>query len=245
MDAGKRLIKAFKSAPTTINASVALVADVQDSRLGNYVKQLTLQPAPCYSSVPLIWNISYSTGDPNQQDEWHPYIRFKGSNPGRGDYSFDYTGNGNYVVHVKELRINDCIHIEPSYFKLAYLDRAADRFKIADRFRVDEKLRPIDDIRRLDELWKDIEKKTKKLGTTQLYAFWQEVEERRKDYKGDSVWEEFVKSSITNILKVSAQRDTERFNKLFQATKDGLLGLCLHWNLRVRKIKPKKQEDKI
>jgi len=236
MDAGKRLIKAFRSATTTINASVASVTDTQRSRLGNYVKQLTLQPDPCYSSVPLIWNISYSTGDPNQQDEWHPYIRFKSGNPGRGDYSFDYTGNGNYVVHVKGLRINDCIHIESSYFKLIYLDSAADRFRIG------EKLRPIDDIRRLDKLWEDIENvlKTKKLGTTQLYAFWQEVTKRYEDYKGDSVWEDFVKSSITNILKVSAQKETDLFNKLFQATKDGLFSLCLHWNLRVRKIKPEK-----
>ncbi|MBC7333820.1 MAG: CRISPR-associated protein Csx11 [Actinobacteria bacterium] len=238
MDAGKRLIKAFSSGTKTIRASVNSIANTQHNRLGNYVKKLTLKPDPCYSSVPLIWSISYSTGDPNQPDEWHPYIRFNGSNPNRGNYSFDYTGNGDYVVHVKELRINDCINIEPSYFKFIYLESAA------DRFRIDDNLRPLDDIKRLDELWKDIQSilKAKNLGTSQLHAFWQEVKKRYEDYKGDSVWENFVKSSITNILKMSAQKDAELFNKLFQAVKDGLLDLCLYWNLQVRKIKPEKQE---
>ncbi|RLE10140.1 hypothetical protein DRJ04_09400, partial [Candidatus Aerophobetes bacterium] len=102
----------------------------------------------------------------------------------------------------------------------------------------------LDDIKRLDELWYEIQNilKAKKLGISQLYAFWQEVEKRRIDYKGDSVWEDFVKSALINILKLSPQKDDELFNKLFQATKDGLLNFCLHWNLQVRKTKPGKQE---
>jgi len=241
MDAGKRLIDAFKRKSKTIRARVDSIADVQPSKLGKYVKKLTLQPDPCYSPVPLICNISYSTGDLNQEDEWHPYIRISDGNPNRGNYSFDYTGNGNYVVHVKELRVNDCIEIEPSYFKMVYLESAA------DRFRIDENLRALDDIERLDDLWNDIQNilKTKNLGISQLYAFWQEVEKRRIDYKGDSVWEDFVKSALINILKLSPQKDTELFNKLFQATKDSLLNICLHWNLQVRKTKPEKQEVEI
>jgi hypothetical protein len=241
MDAGRRLINAFKDSTKTMDARVNSIADAQLGKLSKYVKKLTLQPGPCYSSVPLTWLVSYSTGDPSQQDEWHPYIRVTGGNPSRGNYSFDYTGNGDYVVHVKELQLNDCIKIEPSYFKMIYLESAA------DRFRIDDNLRPLDDIKRLDELWNDIQNilKAKKLGILQLYAFWQEVEKRRRDYKGDSVWEDFVKSALINILKLSPQRYTKLFNKLFQATKDGLLYLCLHWNLQVRKIKPEKQEVKI
>ncbi|MCL6501011.1 MAG: CRISPR-associated protein Csx11, partial [Candidatus Pacearchaeota archaeon] len=236
MDAGKRLIEAFKSKTKTINARVDSITNAHPSRMGNYVKELKLQPDPCYSSLPLTWSISYSTGDPNQQDEWHPYIRFNSDNPNRGNYSFDYTGNGDYVVHVKELRKDDSIKIETSYLKLTYLESAA------DRFRIDENLRPLDDIRRMDELWNDIQGilKSKNLGISQLYAFWQEVEKRRKDYKGDCVWEDFVKSCLTNILRLSPKKEEEAklFDKLFQATKDGLLDLCLHWNLQVRKIKP-------
>ena len=233
MDAGKRLIETFKKHTETITATVESINNDNNSIFGNYVK-LKLKPDTCYSSVPLVWNISYSTGDPEQQDEWHPYIRFNGGNPNRGNYSFDYTGNGEYVLHVKELRNNDSVKIDTSYFYHTFIENASDRFRIGD------KLRPLDDIKRLDDLWNNIQGilKSKGLGISQLYAFWQEVKKRYEDYKGDSVWESFVKSCITNILKISPN-ETELFEKFLQATKDGILDLCLLWNLQVRKVKPK------
>ncbi len=229
MDAGKRLIEAFKKQTKTISAKVESIKNVNNNKV-----ELTLKPNPCYSSVPLVWNISYSTGDPDQEDKWHPYIRFNGDNPNRGNYSIDYTGNGDYAVHVKELQINDCIKIETSYFKISYLESASERFQIGDN------LRPLDDIKRIYYIWEDIQHilKSKELSISQLYAFWQEVKKRYEDYKGDSVWESFVKSCITNILKISP-KETNLFDKFFQATKDGILDLCLHWNLQVKKLKPK------
>jgi len=239
MDAGKRLIETFKNKTKTINAKIDSIDDVSNNKLGKYVRRLKLNPDPCYSSVPIIWHISYSTGDPNQQDEWHSYIRFNGDNPNRGNYSFDYTGNGDYVVHVKELKEDDCITIETSYFNLSFLEDASDRFRIGDD------LRPLDEIKRLDDIWNEIQNivKSKKLGISQLYAYWEEVKKRYEDSGGDSVWENFVKSSLINILKLSPKEDKEVFNKLFQATKDGLLDICLQWNLQVRKIKPAKTQE--
>ncbi|MFQ6003726.1 MAG: hypothetical protein ACE5KJ_08265, partial [Candidatus Zixiibacteriota bacterium] len=87
-------------------------------------------------------------------------------------------------------------------------------------------------------LWVTI--KEKKWSTSQIYAYRQEVMKRYKDYKGnkgDIVWENFVKAALKNILELQAPSDEER---IFQATKDGLLDLCLHWHLQVRKIKPEK-----
>lgn len=239
MDAGKRLIETFKKKTKTINATVESIQELSDNKLGNKVKELTLK-VHTYSPISLKWKISYSTGDPNQPDEWHPYFRLNGSNSNRRNYSFDYDGNGNYVVHVKGLQPNDCVNIESSYFKLAYLENAAERFKVGDE------LRPLDDIKRLDELWRDICNilNKKNLGISLLYAYWQEVKKRHEDYKGDSAWEEFVKSSLINILQVSPEKDREIFDKLFQATKDGLLDICLNWNLQVRKIKPERLEVK-
>ena len=235
MDAGKRLIETFKEKTKTISARVNSINNTDHNRLGKYVKELTLNPNPCYFPVPLAWKISYSTGDPNQEDEWHPYIRFNGNNLKERNYSFDYTGNGDYVVHVKELKQNDCIRIETSYFKMSYLESASERFQIGDN------LRPLDDIKRIDSIWEDIQRilKSKGLGISQLYAFWQEVKKRYEDYRGDSVWEDFVRSCLTNILKISPQNEKNLFDELFEATKDGALDLCLHWNLQVRKIKPK------
>lgn len=242
MDGGKRLIDALKKPKEPVNARVDSVQDIDSNqnssykRFGHKVKKLKLVTDPCYSSVPLEWVVSCSTGDPTQPDEWHPYLRFNGSNPNRGNHSFDYDGNGNYVVHAKELLPNDCINIECSYLKLVYLENAAERFK------VDDGLRPLDDIKRLDDMWNDIQNilKSKNLGTSQLYAYWQEVMMRYEDYSGDVVWENFVKSALINILKLSPQKEKDRelFDKLFIATKDGLLDLCLHWNLKVRKVKP-------
>lgn len=240
IDAGKRLIETFRKKTRTINADVLSIKNITHDKLGNKVKELLLKDESSYSSAPLKWFISYSTGDPNQEDEWHPYFRFNGDNPNRGSYSFDYDGNGNYVVHIKELKQKDSIKIESSYLKVFYLESAAERFKVGDE------LRPLDDIKRLDELWDDVEYilKSKNLGISQLYAYWQEVKKRYEDYKGDSVWEDFVKSALMNILQIYPEKDRDLFDKLFRATKDGLLDLCLHWNLQVRKIKPEKMEVK-
>lgn len=239
MDAGRRIIDAFRTKTKTINARVGSIADVQHSKLGPFVKELTLIPDPCYSTSHFIWQISHSTGDPDQEDEWHPYIRVNEKH-NQGNYSFDYDGNGNYVVHVKELKPNDCIKVEPSYLKITFLEKAS------DRFRIDKNLRPIDDIKRLEEIWDDLQGivDSKGIGIAQIYAFWQDVKKRYEEYSGDVVWENFVKSSLTNIFKLSPVKDSELFNKLFQATKDGLLDLCLYWNLQVRKIKLEKQEAK-
>ncbi len=237
MDAGKRLIRAFKKECNTINAKVdSPPTDITDIRFGHKVKELTLQVDPCYSSIPLKWHISYSTGDPNQEDEWHPYFRFNGGNPNRGNHSFEYDSNGHYVVHVKKLQSTDSVSIEPSYFKLSFLESAADRFKI------DESFRSLDDIHRLNQLWNKIETKLRsnEWSTSQLHSFWQETKKRYEDYGGDIVWENFVKSSIKNMLKISPQSDDGK--ELFQVTKDGLLDLCLCWNLQVRKMKPKVEE---
>ncbi|WXG39266.1 MAG: CRISPR-associated protein Csx11 [Candidatus Freyarchaeum deiterrae] len=232
MDAGRRLVEAFKREGKTINARIDYIQDVMDQRFGYKVKELTLQVDPSFSYVPYKRKISYSTGDPNQEDEWYTYFRIKGANPNRGNYSFDYTGNGNYVVHVKGLLVNDCVNIESSHFNLFYIENAADRFK------VDENLRPLDDIHRLNEIWEKIKEKmsSKKWSISQVFSFWQEVKKRYEEYGSDAVWESFTKSALRNILKIVPESDEEK--ELLQAAKDGILYLCLNWHLQVRKIKP-------
>ncbi len=236
MDAGKRLLNAFRHKTETKEATIKSIEDYSDDKFGGFVKKIQISEIPEYSSVPSTWFISYSTGDPEQEDEWHPYFRFAGNDSAtdKEGYSFDYTGEKNYVVHVKKLNCNDKILIETSYFKMLFLESSS------DRFRIDEDLRPIDEIRRLDDLWKDIQKimKEKNLGITQLYAYWQEVEERKREYQNSTVKENFIKAAITNIFKISQIKEKELFDKLYQATIDGLLNLCLYWNLQIRKIKP-------
>lgn len=116
MDASKRLIEAYKKNTRTINATLDTIKDINDNKFGKYAKKIVIKTDSTYSSTPLAWKISYSTGDPDQQDEWHPYIRINGGNSNRGTYSFDYTGRGNFVVHIKEIKPNDNIQIETSLF---------------------------------------------------------------------------------------------------------------------------------
>lgn len=217
MESGKRLLNAFKQKTKTLEAHIESIEYCSDDKFGIYAKKLELKfQDKNYSSIPIGWIISYSTGDPEQEDEWHPYIRMADGNPSRAPYSFDYSGDGKYVVHVKALQESDKVLIEPSYFKMVFLESTT------DRFRIDENLRPIDDIQRLYELWNNIKKlaREKNLGIAQLYAYWQEVEKRKKDYENDSL-EKFVRDSLINILKISPAKEKDLFDKLCNATLDG------------------------
>ena len=229
MDAGKRLLNVFKRKTKTESAEIISIKDVEDENLGKS-RELTIK-AESYSSIPLKWRISYSTGDPDQEDLWHPYIRFD-DNVSDRNLCFDYTGNGDYVVHVKEIKKNDKIKIEPSYFRLFYLENAA------DRFRIDEDLKSLDYIYHLKKLWKEIEDKLKlkTWSTSQIYAYWEEVRKRRKEYDEDA-FKKFVRAALINILEIKLQN--KEFNLFFQATMDNTLDLCLYWNFQVRKVKSK------
>ena len=232
MNAGKRLLEAFKRKTKTELAEVISVREVEDEYLGKG-RELTIK-AESYSSIPLKWRISYSTGDPDQEDFWHSYIRFDGDVSNR-NLCFDYTGNGDYVVHLKEINENDKIKIEPSYFRLSYLENAV------DRFRVDEDLKSLDYIYYLKKLWKEIEDKlkSKTWSISQIYAYWEEVRKRRKEYNEDT-FKKFVKAALINILEIKPQN--KEFNLFFQATMDSSLDLCLYWNFQVRKVKLKEGE---
>jgi len=230
MDAGKRLIEAFKEKTKTELAEVISIKDIKDKNLGKS-KEIKIM-SETYSRIPLKWKISYSTGDPEQEDCWHPYIRVYNSDISARTLCFDYTGNGDYVVHVKELEEKDKIKIEPSYFRLLYLESANDRFG------VDEDLRPIDHIHYLKKLWNIAENKikSKEWSISQIYAYWEEVRKRRKNYDEDA-FEKFVKAALINILEIKPQKDKELFYRFFQATIDGSLDLCLYWNFQIRKVK--------
>jgi len=233
MDAGKRLLEVFKRKTKTELAEVISVRDVEDKNLRKS-RELTIK-AGSYSPVLLKWRISYSTGDPEQEDLWHPYIRFNGSISNK-NLCFDYTGGGEYVIHVKEIEKNDIIKIEPSYLRLFYLENAADRFRIVGD------LKPLDYIHNLKELWEETEGrlKSKTWSISQIYAYWEEVKKRRENYDEDKdTFEKFVRSALTNILEIKPQKDKKLFGLFFQATMDSSLDLCLHWNFQVRKMKVK------
>ena len=247
MEAGKRLIKTFRVKKTLTGiileneeAQPELLCRHSQGRMGSRVRHIRFQIKNKPNSSPLNWLISYSTGNPSQEDHWHPYWRYNGPDPRRGDYSFDYSGSDQFVVRVKELKNNggvqDEIQIEASYLRLLFMESSGDHFYAG------EKLRLLDDIWRVQKLWLEIEEKikSKKWSISKIYAVWEEVLESRKKFKDDLVWEPFAKTSLKNILGLSP--GSEEGNEFLQAAKDGLLQLCFYWHLQVRKVFSKLRE---
>lgn len=225
MDAAKRLMKRFEM-PKTIEADVVEMENIEDQELGKCAK-LALQIVG--REIPLNWIISYSTKDPEKEDLWYPYLRIHNKEDHNRDLSFDYTSNGDCVVHVKEIEKGEKLKIEPSYFKLCYIEESSDRFY------VDENFGFIDDIHTIQRLWKFVVDKLKSgiWTVSQLYNFWEELE-RIKEYNGET-FEYFLESSLINILGLN--RSSNEFEFLKKAIKDDLFELCLYWNLQVRKEK--------
>ncbi|KJS02122.1 MAG: hypothetical protein VR68_03620 [Peptococcaceae bacterium BRH_c4a] len=237
MDAAQRLGDAFQEKCDPIDAEIEQIEDQPD--IPNNGKKRTIALKAVGLNAPLKWTISYATGDPDIGDDWHPYLRVDGGDPDRGDHSFDYTGKGHYVVHVKKLQKNDRIKIDKACLKLAYLENASDRFW------VDEEIRFLDDIQRIDELWKEFQERLDKgrWSISQIYAFWRDELQRFKRDEDADLWEAHVKASLLNVLDISESNEGALFNKLLEAADDGLLDLCLRWHLQVGKIKPRRNLD--
>lgn len=238
MDAAQRLSEAFQENGGPIGAEIEQIEDQPDISK-NEKKKRTIALKAVGLNAPLKWSVSYATGDPDIGDDWHPYLRIDGGDPDRGDYSFDYTGKGHYVVHVKKLQKNDRIKIDKACLKLAYLENAS------DRFRVDEELRFLDDIQRINELWNGFQKRLEegRWSISQIYAFWRDELQRFKRDEDADLWEAHVKASLLNVLDISESNEGALFNKLLEAADDGLLDLCLRWHLQVGKIKPRRNLD--
>jgi len=222
IDAARRLLDKFSSSKS-IKVIVEEVSDATQPELGKS-KKLTMRVENKREEI-LEWFFSVVTkGSEVKEDIWYPYLRIDGK-PSDRKLCFDYTNAGDYVVHVEEIKKGDVLKIEPSYFKLYYIENAA------DRFRVDEDLRFLNDLHRIQEIRNELESGI--WSVSQLYAFWDELR-RIREYQGE-VFEKFLDSSIKNILDV--YQNSERFNEIKEAVKSGLFELCLHWNFQVRKIK--------
>jgi len=237
MDAAQRLWDAFQENGGPIGAEIEQIEDQPDITKNEKKRTIALKSAGL--KAPLRWTVSYATGDPEVGDDWHPYLRVDGGDPDRGDYSFDYTGEGHYVVHVTKLRKNDRIKIDKACLKLAYLENAS------DRFRVDEGIRFLDDIQRISELCYEFQKRLgeERWSISHIYAFWRDELQRFKKDEDAELWEAHVKASMVNILEISESKEGALFNKLLEAADDGLLDLCLRWHLQVGKIKPGRNLD--
>jgi hypothetical protein len=226
MEAANKLLRKFQM-NKKIQAKVKEIRSVKGERFGNRAKELTFD-AEEYSDN-LRWNISYSTGDPSIKDEWYPYFRSEGCNSDKNSFSFT-DNNGNYFIYLNELRCDNLVYIDPSYFKLAYINSAQDRFTI------NENLKPIDAIDRYNLLWDIFYKKLERNDWTlsQIYSFWELVEKKLKNYDNLNIKKEFLGNIMKNILVL--EQETQEWKIIFQSIlEDNIFHDYLFWNLKIRK----------
>ncbi|MEJ2252316.1 MAG: hypothetical protein P8Y97_21980, partial [Candidatus Lokiarchaeota archaeon] len=188
-----------------------------------------------YSPEKFSWKVPLLMGDSDVKDFWYPYIRVKGKKPSNRDLCFEFDTQS-YCCHIKEIKQNDDILFDPSYFSLEYLDRAS------KRWRMGENILSLNEFINIQPLWQDISNKLQhqEWSISQLYAYWQEIfklNEKFKDSDDDSkIKEKYIKTCMKNILNLSEDQDLI-FKRMFKSTKEGLLDLCLFWNLKIRKFK--------
>jgi len=188
-----------------------------------------------YSSKKFSWQVPLRMGDPDVEDFWYPYFRVKGkmSSDRSLCYAFE---NTSYCCHIKDIKQGDIILFDPSYFSLEYLDQASKRWRIG------KELHSLNDFIRLQSLWDIISKKleNRTWSMSDLYAYWQETSKIEESINDFDLKRQYIKVYMKNVLKLSENQNAKLhlFETILETTQEGLLDLCLFWNLKIRKFKP-------
>ncbi len=95
------------------------------------------------------WNVPTVMGDGTTPDNWYPYFFFSGA-PSHAQHYFQH--NGNWLVHVNDLKQGDEVEITPSRFTYLFLENTARRF----RFDPERDVMLLDELPRLMKMWDDL-----------------------------------------------------------------------------------------
>jgi hypothetical protein len=158
------------------------------------------------------YHFSYSTGDPDKEDLYHPYFIVENNN----DWKVYVEGGWKTIKHVKDLKEGDKVSFYPSYFDFLYLDTNIRRLDAGNNnetrkhwlFRKTSPkpydLKAIDDFKRLKKLLLgDLSLTASQLLNAYglLIAKIQEwkIDETSNLPINDAVFEEFVSNMILSI----------------------------------------------
>ena len=149
IDAARRMLKRKSPVDATWMVDAAGQAEAAEvcrhsgGRLGNRVISLKLRRKAGDNRLPqlnaeLETMVSYSTGDPNTEDVWYPYLFVRRAATDIPLESREHTFNaslpgcnaGAALVHVKEIEEGDDVCYAPSTFDFEFLDVAARRFEL-------------------------------------------------------------------------------------------------------------------
>ena len=217
---------------------------IYGDKLGNYVKEIKMNDGNEY-------HFSYSTGDSNKKDLFHPYfVVVKNNNDNDNDWKVYFAldeqeQNSNKkwlpIRHVKNLQKGDKVLFYPSQFDFLWLDSNIRRFDVGEKRRhwlfkktspKPYHLKDIDKFKRL----KDLLFRQLSLTTSQIMNLYGLLISKMQEWKldevgelpiNDSAFEQFVKNSILSIplrLKISDTTEkSEITQEDFEFFKDSIL----------------------
>lgn len=229
LDAASRMLKRDSRVDTAWRVEAAGQAEAAEvcrhsnGRLGNRVISLRLRRkagdnGPPQLNAELETMVSYSTGDPNTEDVWYPYLFVPAVAPGalleNRQLSFKASlpgcSAGDTLVHIKEVKEGDEVCYAPSTFDFEFLDITARRFELVydqatgmrlPRAHEDYATRPflLEDLDVMQKLWAlAAERKN-----AQLQQITGLIEEKRRDWRSSRPNDDVLNKFADQVLRRS------------------------------------------
>lgn len=206
------------------------------------------------------WKLSFTLGDGNDVDYYHPYFMVK-----KG--SKDYSSRDNYfptvvgeVIHFNEVEAGDVLHLYPNHYDYEFLDSNARRYDLAlngsnrrtgSTGRFLSKPYLLDELEQgLEGLWEKIQALMPGITDTKLRnieSLWLsklqewDVNPEDKDSEEFKRWTELVEATLKKeflrFRDFTKPENQEALNRLKESIISGLFFDCLELNFRILKNK--------
>lgn len=193
------------------------------------------------------WRVPKKMGDKETLDIWYPYFYIH-THETSAPTDRAFKGAKGWLVHVSELRPNDSVRLQPSYFDFEFLDSSARRFEISytDKGRrrsVGNATKPyfLENLDQFQSLWELLGR----LSQSQIMNINCLIETKRAEWRigeakngdKDEVFREFVRAVFHNAswkMEVSI----EDKDKLIDAAYSGMLNDVITLYHQIMKEKP-------
>ncbi len=202
--------------------------------------------------------VSYSLGDPNKKDVWHPYFFTKTKASGEEEFNKrDYHFRAPFkvkdvyemkdLVHVNDLKVGDIIYYTPSTFDFQFLDVTTRRYELV--YKDEKRLEPseswdtrsflLEDLVVMDKLWGVLSK----LKLSQIQQLAGLIEEWHKRWQiidyNDYTYETFIRYAFIRAYGKQWHKLSEKDqNDLINWAVCGRLFDLLELYLKILKQKP-------
>ncbi len=232
LDAGRRMLR--RSNPT-------VQAEVQELTPQNPLPDgwpSTLDVKMKIDEREIVVGVPTVMGDGTTPDVWYPYWQVAGKLP--TDRNRWFVGpDGEYWVHVCDLRVGDRVCFTPSTFDYEYLDASARRFEVAydsdgQRMGQDRRQRPylLEQVDDIETTWGEISG----LPLSQIKALEALIEAKRRDW-GEPIGTLSVSDAFRQLVTDALHESKIHTPALEKAAITGMLADALEIHLTIHKDK--------